>query len=53
MTLLYRGHIFRTTYFSVRGDLFFLGGTYLLPLFTELPRRGILGNLEEHGFAES
>ena len=33
-TLPYRGHIGKSTYFSK-------GGTYLLPLFTKLPRRDL------------
>jgi hypothetical protein len=39
IALLLREHIVKTTYLFVRGYLF-------LPLFTGLPRRGLLGNSE-------
>jgi hypothetical protein len=38
-------HIVNTAYLFLRGTHFLRGGTHSLPLFTELPRRGILGNL--------
>jgi hypothetical protein len=45
MTPPYRGHIVRTTYFSVRGDLFFLGGDLLIALIHRAAEKeGVLGN---------